>query len=99
MEEALACFNDGLPANPKVTLHAQGKNRIKLSPLEPQPEPAHMLRVKAELMSRWPMTSLLDVVKATDLRVGCSDALHSVAARAMLDRAIVQPRLLRCLYG
>ncbi len=99
MEEALARFNDGLPANPKVTLHTQGKNRIKLSPLDPQPEPANILRVKAELMSRWPMTSLLDVVKETDLRVGSSDALHSVAAREMLDRAIVQPRLLRCLYG
>ena len=99
MEEALARFNDGLPANPKVTLHTQGKNRIKLSPLDPQPEPANILRVKAELMSRWPMTSLLDVVKETDLRVGFSDALHSVAAREMLDRAIVQPRLLRCLYG
>ena len=99
MEEALTRFNDGLPANPKVTLHAQGKNRIKLSPLDPQPEPANILRVKAELMSRWPMTSLLDVVKETDLRVGFSDALHSVAAREMLDRAIVQPRLLRCLYG
>jgi TnpA family transposase len=99
MEEALARFNEGLPANPKVTLHAQGKNRIKLSPLDPQPEPANLLRVKAELMSRWPMTSLLDVLKETDLRVGFSDALHSVAAREMLDRAIVQPRLLRCLYG
>src|SRR6266571_2687168 len=99
MEEALARFNEGLPANPKVTLHAQGKNRIKLSPLDPQPEPAHILRVQAELMSRWPMPSLLDVVQETDLRVGFSDALHSVTAREMLDRAMVQPRLLRCLYG
>jgi TnpA family transposase len=99
MEEALGRFHDGLPRNPKVTLHAQGKNRIKLSPLEPQPEPANMLRLKAELMSRWPMTSLLDVLKETDLRVGFSDALHSVASREMLDRPTLQPRLLRCLYG
>lgn len=99
MEEALGRWHDGLPNNPKVTLHTQGKNRIKLSPLEPQPEPANMLRLKAELMSRWPMTSLLDVLKETDLRVGFSDALHSVASRAMLDRTVLQPRLLRCLYG
>ena len=32
MEDALSRFNDGLPNNPKVTLRAQGKNRIKLSP-------------------------------------------------------------------
>jgi TnpA family transposase len=99
MEEALGRLHAGLPRNPKVTLHAQGKNRIKLSPLEPQPEPANILRLKAELMSRWPMTSLLDVLKETDLRVGFSDALYSVASREMLDRTTLQPRLLRCLYG
>jgi Tn3 transposase DDE domain len=99
MEDSLSRFNDGLPKNPKVTLREQGKNRIKLSPLDPQPEPANILRIKAELMSRWPMTSLLDVLKETDLRVGFSDALHSVASREMLDRTTVQPRLLRCLYG
>ena len=77
----------------------QGKNRIKLSPLDPQPEPATILRMKAELMRRWPMTSLLDVLKETDLRVGFSEACHSVAAREVLDRATLQPCVLRCLYG
>ena len=42
---------------------------------------------------------LLDVLKETDLRVGFSDAFHSVASREMLDRTTLQPRLLRCLYG
>ena len=50
-------------------------------------------------MSRWPMTSLMDVLKETDLRVGFSDAFHSIASREMLDRTTLQPRLLRCLYG
>jgi TnpA family transposase len=45
------------------------------------------------------MTSLLDVLKETDLRVGFSEAFHSVASREMLDRITLQPRLLRCLYG
>jgi TnpA family transposase len=99
MEDSLSRFHDGLPKNPKVTLREQGKNRIKLSPLEPQPEPAHIVRLKAELMRRWPMTSLLDVLKETDLRVGFSDAFHSVASRDVLDRRLLQPRLLRCLYG
>ena len=99
MEDALTRFNDGLPNNPKVTLRAQGKNRIKLSPLEPQPEPANILHLKAELMNRWPMTRLLDVLKETDLRVGFSDAFHSVASREVLDRHLLQPRVLRCLYG
>ena len=99
MEDALSRLNDGLPQNPKVTLRPKGKNRIKLSPLAPQPEPANILRMKAELMSRWPMTSLLDVLKETDLRVGFSETFHSVASREMLDRTTLQPRVLRCLYG
>src|SRR5262245_24208430 len=99
MENALSRFNNGLPKNPKVTLRVQGKNRIKLSPLDPQPEPATLLRVKAELMRRWPMTNLLDVLKEVDLRVGFTDCFQSVASREMLDRATLQPRLLRCLYG
>jgi TnpA family transposase len=99
MEESLSRLNDGLPQNPNVTLRLQGQNRIKLSPLDPQPEPANILRMKAELMSRWPMTSLLDVLKETDLRVGFSEVFHSVASREMLDRITLQPRLLRCLYG
>jgi TnpA family transposase len=99
MEGSLSRLNDGLPQNPKVTLRANGKNRIKLSPLDPQPEPANMLRMKAELMRRWPMTSLLDVLKETDLRVGFSEVFHSVASREILDRTTLQPRLLRCLYG
>ena len=48
--------------------------------------------MKAELMRRWPMTSLLDVLKETDLRVGFSEAFHSVASREMLDRTTLQPR-------
>ena len=99
MEASLAHFNAGLPRNPKVTLWAQGPNQIKLSPLDPQPEPPNLLRVKAELMRRWPMTSLLDVLKETDLRVGFTEVFHSVASREMLDRTTLQPRLLRCLYG
>ena len=45
------------------------------------------------------MTSLLYVLKETDLRVGFSETFHSVASREMLDRTTLQPRLLRCLYG
>jgi hypothetical protein len=91
MEESLSRLNDGLPQNPNVTLRLQGQNCIRLSPLDPQPEPANILRMKAELMSRWPMTSWLDVLKEPDLR--------RVASREMLDRTTLQPRVLRCLYG
>jgi TnpA family transposase len=50
-------------------------------------------------MRRWPMTNLLDVLKEVDLRVSFTDCFQSVASREMLNRATLQPRLLRCLYG
>jgi TnpA family transposase len=99
MSDALATFNEGLPSNPKVKLRLQGKNRIHLSPLEPQPEPPQLLQLKAEVLRRWPMTSLLDILKETDLRVGFTEAFSSLASREILDYATRQPRLLRCLYG
>ncbi len=99
MSDALSTFNEGLPSNPKVKLRSRGKNRIHLSPLEPQPEPPQLLQLKAEVLRRWPMTSLLDMLKETDLRVGFTEAFPSLATREILDYETRQPRLLRCLYG
>lgn len=45
------------------------------------------------------MTSLLDVLKEADLRIGFSDHFKSVADRENLDRQSLQQRLLLCLYG
>ena len=70
-----------------------------LSPLSAQPEPRHLAQLKAELMRRWPMTSLLDVLKETDLRVGFTELFKSLASREHLDRPALQRRLLLCLFG
>lgn len=45
------------------------------------------------------MTSLLDMLKETDLRVLFSDAFRSATAFESMDRATLQQRLLLCLYG
>jgi TnpA family transposase len=45
------------------------------------------------------MTSLLDMLKETDLRLGFTAALTSPTAFEVLDRAVLQPRLLLCLHG
>jgi Tn3 transposase DDE domain len=99
MHAAWATFNAGLPSHPKVKLRLRGKHRIHLSPLEPQPEPPHLLQLKAEVLRRWPMTSLRDIRKETDVRVGFPEAFPSLATRGILDYETRQPRLLRCLYG
>jgi TnpA family transposase len=96
---ALATLDRGLPKNPAVEVLSKGGGWIKLSPLEPQPEPPNLARLKAELGLRWPMTSLLDILKETDLRVGFTEQFKSVAARETPDRTTLQRRLLLCLYG
>jgi hypothetical protein len=45
------------------------------------------------------MTSLLDMVKETDLRLNFTEVLKSPTAYETLDRTALRPRLLLCLHG
>ena len=45
------------------------------------------------------MTGLIDVLKEADLRIGFTDHFKTLADREILDRQILQRRLLLCLYG
>lgn len=99
MEEALVMLDRGMPGNPHVRLLANGGGRISLSPLQAQPEPINLTRLKAEVDRRWPMTSLLDVLKEVDLRVGFTEHFQSAASREALSGETLQRRLLMCLYG
>ena len=93
-------MNDNLPNNAKVKLSERnGKSRITVSPLEAQTEPAHILQLKAEISERWGATSLLDMLKETDLRVGFTHLFKSTVTHEKLDRDTLQKRLLLCLYG
>jgi TnpA family transposase len=98
MHVALTDLNDNLPHNPKVKI-LKRKKPICLSPLDPQPDPVNLIRLKAEITSRWPMTNLLDVLKEADLRIGFTDDFQSMASREILDRETIQCRLLLCLFG
>jgi hypothetical protein len=99
MAEALANLNRTVLQNPHVQIQSKAGGRIALSSLEPRPEPENLLALKADLTARWPMTSLLDMLKETDLRVHFNDAFRSATAFESLDRATLQQRLLLCLYG
>src|SRR6185437_7577000 len=72
---------------------------IAVTPFEPQPEPPNLGALKAAMTRTWPMTSLLDMVKETDLRLGFTEALRSPTAYETLDRSVLRPRLLLCLHG
>ncbi len=99
MTDALTQLDRDLPKNSQVRILSKGNGWIRVSPFEAQPEPVNLVRLKAEMQERWPMTSLLDVLKETDLRVGFTEDFKSVASRETLDRTTLQKRLLLCLYG
>lgn len=100
LADALAMLNTGMPRNPKVKIgERNGKGWISLTPLEAVPEPASLLQLKAEVKGRWGWTSLLDMLKETDLRVNFTDLFKSATAHENLPRSVLQRRLLYCLYA
>lgn len=99
MTTALRGLNSSMPENRTVRLSASARHAISLSPIPPLEEPPNLRRVKRELVRRWPMTGLLDVLKECDLRVGFTNAFSSAASREVTDRKEVQRRLLLALYG
>jgi hypothetical protein len=69
MGQALQILNDGAwPVTPRCITNKAG-GWIRLSPLEPQSEPQNLAALKNELAEAWPITSVLDMLKETDLRL------------------------------
>lgn len=99
MREWLMHFNDTLLANPKVRIRQKNKNRICVTPLDAQVEPAMLTVLKQEIMRRWPMTNLLDVLKESELRINFTNNFKGLGNREILTREDIQLRLLFCLYG
>jgi len=100
MTQALESFNSTLPANHKVkTIVKKGCHRFCVSPFEALPEPENLVFLRREVSQRWWGTSLLDVLKETDLRVNFTQHFRSGTERTHLDKATLQRRLLLTLFG
>jgi hypothetical protein len=100
MRKALLLLDVAMPRIlNKVKLLPNRKKPTCLFPLDPQPEPYNLVNLKQEVGKRWPMTSLLDILKETVLRTNFPDLLTSVASRERLPRDILHRRLVLCLYG
>ncbi len=101
MREALQALDAGMPANGLVRISRKRKKDgwITVTPFDPQPEPANLISLKAEIVATWPMTNLLDMLKETDLRLNFTDVLKSTTAYETLDRSVLRPRLLLGLNG
>ena len=99
MQEGLARLDLGMPKNKCVQILSKGAGWIKLSPLPAQIEPQNLRALKAEILRRWSMISLLDVFKETELRVGFTKVFHSATAWETLQREVLRERLLLTQYG
>ena len=99
MRDGLAQLDRGIPKNKPVKILTKNNGWIKLSPFAALPEPLNLKRLKKEIEQRWSMTSLLDMLKETDLRVNFTKHFKSVSSRENLNPKVLQKRLLIDLYG
>jgi len=72
---------------------------IRVPKLGKQPDPATLAAVKREIIRRWGVVDLLDVLKETDYLTGFTDELTTVATRENLARERVRRRLLLTLFA
>lgn len=99
MCKALRSLNKSTPTNKQLCIVANSKNHICLSPLTEQPEPVNINRLKGQIQTTWPMTSLLDILKEADLRIGFTEHFRTQRSGERLNRDELQKRSLLCLYG
>ena len=99
LEEQLRLLDEDLPKNKAVRILEKGNGWISLSPLGKQPEPRNLRHLKDEMLTRWANTSLLDVLKEADLRIGFTEVFRSATSFESIPRPILQARLLLTLYG
>lgn len=59
----------------------------------------HLPRVKTEIIRRWGVVGLLDILKESAMLTGCLDCFQSTGSREALDPELLQKRLLLCMYG
>jgi hypothetical protein len=76
-----------------------GSSWITVAPLTAQAEPTNLARLKGVLNERWPATSLLDILKEAELRLGITDLFETTANREILAPATLQRRLLLCVFA
>lgn len=99
MTDALTMLNKGMPNNSKVKILKKKNGWISVTPIDAQSEPVNLEQLKHEIERRWPMTSLLDMFKEADLRIGLTNHFKNTGVRSHFDKEVLQRRLLLYLYG
>ncbi|UUU44171.1 Tn3 family transposase [Streptomyces sp. NBC_00162] len=98
LDRLSAALADGSAGGVKVTTR-HGEPWITVPKLEKLDEPTGLQALKDEVVRRWGVLDLLDVVKNADFATGFTDEFASVAAYERIDRAVLQRRLLLALFA
>lgn len=99
MIKSLQQLNDSLPLDSDIEILSKGGGWIRVAPLTRQKEPANLRYLKNKIKQQWWMTSLLDIVKEVDLRVGFTNNFVSLTGQQRITADELQKRLLLCLFG
>ncbi len=95
----LTMFNADIPKNSTVKLLKKPSGHIKLTPLKEQELPPQLESIKQEVFKRWPNTSLLDVLKETDIFVDFLSKFTASGPKVGLDEETLKTRLLLAIVG
>ena len=98
LDRLSAALADGSAGGVKVTTR-KGEPWITVPKLEPLAEPTGLQALKDEVVRRWGVLDLLDVLKNSDFLTGFTEEFSSVAAYERIDRDVLQRRLLLALFA
>ncbi|MFD6038450.1 Tn3 family transposase [Streptomyces griseoincarnatus] len=98
LDRLSAALTGGSADGVKVTTR-KGAPWITVPKLEPLDEPTGLAALKDEVVRRWGVLDLLDVLKNSDFLTGFTEEFSSVAAYERIDRDVLQRRLLLALFA
>jgi TnpA family transposase len=100
MLKSLKEFNSSIVNDPEVRIGVKAKKpHIYLTPYVAQDSSINIELLKDEVACLWPNTSLLDILKEADLRVGLTSELIGIGGKTISDDNLVQQRLLLSLFA
>lgn len=100
MKRALGDLNRRMPKLPWVTIDARNPGgAIKLTPIEPLPEPRNLRRLKKAIAARWGTVPLIEILKEAMLRTGALSGMAGVGVRSSIPDEVLIERLLLITYG
>ena len=98
LDRLSAALADGSAGGVNVTTR-KGDPWITIPKLEPLDQPTGLAALKEEVVRRWGVLDLLDVLKNADFLTAFTDEFTSVAAYERIERDVLQRRLLLALFA